>query len=453
MRSGKSLLVLAVLFGGLLAYLYFVDADRPLTPAGEQRDKVFAGVESSKIQELQVTGSAGETAALRRDGDDWRLTAPVEGRADDSEVSGITSNLESLEIQAVVDEEPTDLEQYGLQEPRVRVAFKADGDTTERRLLLGIRTPTGGDLYARSDDATRVFLVPAYLETSFDKTPFDLRDKTVLRFERDKVDRVEIAHGKERVALAKADGDWRLVTPVQAPADSSAVESLVTRLQSAQMRSIAAEDETDLRAYGLVTPAATVTLGAGSARATLQFGRPTSGESKSEAPSGDVFARDASGNRVVTIGADLLTDVTKTAADFRRKDVFLFRSWNARRVELVRGEETFTFEKRKGDGEDAAETWHRVAPEAGDVDATKVETLLSRLSDLRAQSFVPDQAKAGLSAPVLTASVHFDEDKQERARFGRVGGHVFSARDDEPGAAQLDANAFDEAMKALDELR
>jgi hypothetical protein len=171
MRSGKSLLVLAVLFGGLLAYLYFVDADRPLTPAGEQRDKVFAGVESSKIQELQVTGSAGETAALRRDGDDWRLTAPVEGRADDSEVSGITSNLESLEIQAVVDEEPTDLEQYGLQEPRVRVAFKADGDTTERRLLLGIRTPTGGDLYARSDDATRVFLVPAYLETSLTRRP------------------------------------------------------------------------------------------------------------------------------------------------------------------------------------------------------------------------------------------------------------------------------------------
>jgi hypothetical protein len=42
--------------------------------------------------------------------------------------------------------------------------------------------------------------------------------------------------------------------------------------------------------------------------------------------------------------------------------VFEFRPFNARRVEIVRGDETHAFEKRAG--EDAADTWHRVAPEA-----------------------------------------------------------------------------------------
>jgi hypothetical protein len=191
---------------------------------------------------------------VRRDGDGWRMTAPVEARADEAEVSGITSNLETLEIQAVVDEEPGDLQPFGLHEPRVQIAFKVDGDDAERRLLLGIRTPTGGDLYARRDDEPRVFLVPAYLENSFDKKPFDLRDKTVVRFERDKVDRVEVVHGKERVEIAKADNDWRVVAPVKARADFSAVEGLITRLQSAQMQSVAAEDDANLKAYGLVRP-------------------------------------------------------------------------------------------------------------------------------------------------------------------------------------------------------
>jgi hypothetical protein len=445
MRSGKSLLVLAVLFGGLVAYLYFVDAERPLTPAGETRDKVFA-VEAANIQELRVTASSGDTAAVRREADGWVMTAPVEARADEAEVSGIASSLETLEIQAVVDEAPADLQPFGLHEPRVQIAFRVEGDEAERRLHLGGRTPTGGDLYARRDDEPRVFLVPAYLENSFDKKPFDLRDKTIVRFERDEVDRVEVVHGKQRVEIAKADNEWRVVAPVKARADFSAVEGLITRLQSAQMQSVAAEHDANLKAYGLAAPAATVTLGAGDSRTTVQFGRTTTGEA-----GGEVFARDAAGTRVVTVGADLLADVTKGVGDFRRKDVFEFRPFNARRVEIVRGTETHAFEKRAG--EDGADTWRRVAPAEADVDSTAVETMIARLSNLRAQSFVPDQAKAGLASPALVATVQFDESRQERVRFGRAGGNVFAARDDEPGAAQLDANAFEEAVKALDEIK
>lgn len=446
MRSGKSLLALVVVFGALVGYLYFVDAERPLTES-EQRDKVFT-VEAGKVQELRVRGSAGETATLRREGDAWQMTEPVAGRADDSEVSSITSNLESLEIQAVVDEEPGDLQPFGLQEPRVEIAFKAEGDADYRRLLLGGKTPTGGDIYARRDGEPQVFLVPAYLESTFDKAPFDLRDKTIVRFERDQVDRVEIAHGKERVELAKSGDQWRMVAPVQARADFSAVEGLITRIQSAQMRSVAAEGDADLKAYGLGAPAATLTLGAGSARTVVQFGRATSGEEGD----GDVFARDASDTRVVTVGSDLLDEVRKSAADFRRKELFEFRPYTARRIELVRGSDTFAFEKRKGEGENDAETWHRVSPAAGDVETTKVETLLSRVSNLRAQSFAGTPPAASKS-PELVATVQFDDDRTEQVRFARSGGNVFAVREDEPGAAQVEAAPFDDALKALDDLQ
>ena len=234
MRSVKPLLALAVAFAGLLAYLVFVDAKKPVTPEGEEtRDKVFDDVASDKIVSLRIVGSAGETSSLVKEKDVWQMTAPFTSRADEGEVSGITTNLASLEIQRVVEDQPKDLEPYGLAEPRMQLAFKAEGSDKERRLLIGNRTPTGGDLYAKRDGEPRVFLIPSYLDTTFDRKPFDLRDKAILRFDRDKVDRLEIARDSARVEAVKEGLDWLLTHPVKVRADYSTVESLVSRLHSA----------------------------------------------------------------------------------------------------------------------------------------------------------------------------------------------------------------------------
>jgi len=45
--------------------------------------------------------------------------------ADDAEISGITSNLASLEVQRVVDDRASDLKQYGLDPARIEVTFSS----------------------------------------------------------------------------------------------------------------------------------------------------------------------------------------------------------------------------------------------------------------------------------------------------------------------------------------
>jgi hypothetical protein len=446
MRGVRSLIALVVVFGGLLAYLYFVDAKKPVTPEGvETRDKVFS-VESDKIEELRITSSSGDTTTLKKEKDSWQMLSPIKAKVDESEVSGITSNLSTLEIQSVVDENPSDVHPYGLKEPRIEVAFKSGGDKEFKGVRLGSKTPTGGDIYAQRLNEKQVFLVPAYLESTFDRKPFDLREKNLLAFDRDKVDRLELAFDKTKIELAKSGTDWRIVSPIQAAADFSAVEGLVTRLQSAQMKSLVEENAGELKQYGLADPAATATVGAGSTRATLAFGKTAEGT--------DVYARDVSRMLVATVGDDLLKDVRKTVADLRRKDVFEFRSYSASRVEVTRGAETFVFEKVKGTGSDAAEKWRRVQPSAGDVDQAKMESFLSALTGLRAQSFADPKAPTGLDSPVAVVTAKYDEGKkEERVRFGRAGDDAFAARGDETGAARLDKAAFDEAMKALDALK
>jgi len=213
------------------------------------------------------------------------------------------------------------------------------------------------------------------------------------------------------------------------------------------MKSIVVEEAkpADLKQYGLDKPDATVNLNVGSARATLLLG--------GKAPDNTVYARDASKPAVVTVEGSLLDELKKGADDYRRKDLFEFRAFNANRVEVLRNGQTVVFEKVKGQGDNAQDKWRRVAPTAADVDKDKIDSLLSRLSNTRASSFVDSSAKTGLDKPAMTITVKFDEGKkEEKVTFGQVGTDVFASRPGEPGAAKTDATDFNEAIKSLDEL-
>jgi hypothetical protein len=440
MKQLRTLGLLVVALAGLLGYLYFVDAGKPVGE-NDEKPKVFS-VEADQIEALKVSTIAGGDAELTKGADGWTLTAPQTVKADDSEVSGITSSLASVAMQRVVDENPANLGDYGLKEPVVEVSFRTKGSTEFKTLQLGTKSPTGSDMYAKTADSPRVFLVYGYLESSFNRTHFDLRDKKILTFDRDKADRIEIRRGDSLLAFSKANGEWRVTAPIDARGDFSAIEGLLSRLQSAQMRSVVDENATNLKQYGLEPAEATVTVSAGSARAGLAFG--------SKNAEGLIHVRDVSKSQVVAVPADLLADFEKTAADFRRKDVFEFRAFNLDTLEITRSGTTTTFERLKGKGKDGADAWRNVT--AGkELDAAKFEAFLTKLSGLRAQSFAEPADKTGLESPAVTVTATFDDRKKtETVRIGRVGTEAFASRPDEPGAMKLDGPALDEMLKELD---
>jgi hypothetical protein len=449
MRGLRSTIALIVVLAGLGAYIYFVTWKKTPETSTSKQEKVFAGVESDKVEEVTVKAEKGDITTLKKENGTWNIVAPLTAKADESQSSAIANALSQLEIVRVVDENPTDLKDYGLASPRVEVDFKAGGGKTTGRVQLGDKSPTGSDLFAKRNDDKKVFLVASYQENTLNKSTFELRDKTVLKIDRDKVDGVEVDAGGKKLSLAKENADWKITQPIQARADFSSVEGLIGKLQSAAMKSIASENATpaDLKKYGLDKPSATVDLKMGSARATFAIG--------GKAEDNTIYARDMSKPMpmVVTIDATLADDLKKGADEYRRKDIFEFRSYNATRVEFTRGTQTVAFEKVKGEGKDAMDKWRRVSPTAGDVDKDKIESLLSRVANMRASSFVDASAKTGLAMPALIVVAKYDEGKKEdRATFGKVDNDVFVAHPGEPGAAKIEAMDFNEAIKTLDEL-
>jgi hypothetical protein len=451
MRGLRSTVVLLVVLIGLGAYIYFVTWKKTDTDSSaSKQEKVFAGLQADKIDELKVTSDKGDVTTLKKDNGTWQVTAPIATKADETEVSGITSNLASVEVTRVVDDNPPALQEYGLDKPRVEVDFKRAGDKDFQKLLVGEKSPTGAGLYAKKNDEKRVLLIPAFQETSLNRSTFDLREKTLVKFERDKVDGIEINADGKTIAIAKEGTDWKVTKPIQTKADFGSVEGLVGRLQSAQMKSIVTTEPSpaDLKKYGLDKPQETVTLNVGSARATLQLG--------AKAEDNTVYARDASRPAIMTVETALADELKKGADEYRRKDIFEFRAFNATHIEFTRNGQTVAFDKVKNTGKDAQtnpDIWKRVSPSAKDATKETMDSMLSRLSNMRAASFTDSTANTGLDKPALTVYVKFDDGKkEERVSFGQHGSDVYALRPGEPGAAKVDATDFNETIKSLDEL-
>jgi hypothetical protein len=428
------LLVIAAALGG---YLYY-DSKHQSSDEKKQ-EKVFPDLQPDKIDKVTVKSDKGETTTVQKQGAGWQLTQPVATAADDSELSGITSNLASMDVQRVIDDQPGDVKQYGRDPARIEVTFTSGGK--DRKILIGQKTPGGSDMYAKLPDKPRVFLVPSFLDATLNKSTFDLRDKTILRVDREKTDRLDIQTADRAVKLTKQGSDWKIAAPVEARADFSAVEGILGRLNSTPMKSIAAADAdaAALKEYGLDKPDVTVHVGAGSAEAGLAIGK--------AAAEGTVYAKDLSRPMVFTVEKALVDDLKKSPDDFRIKDLFDARSFNTTRLDITYKGQTLAFGKDK-------DAWKQVAPAAKAADGAKVEALLTALTNARATSFVDKIAGTGLDAPEVNVGLKYEDgQKQEKVSFARKGSDCYARREGDASAAKIDAPQLDAIEKALDALK
>ena len=453
MQRLRSTFLLLLLFLAIGGYAWFVERERPPaseTDAGEQAFDVAAG----RITDLTVNAENGDVTTLTRTENeiDWVVAAPFETEADDNAATAIATTLAALDIRREVEQEAADLAPFGLTDPTVSVTF-ATPDGEPLTLSVGDETPTGGERYAAIGN--RVILVADFVESTLNRTAFELRDRSILEFTGPDVTSFTVEQGDDALRFAKAGGDWRVVEPLDARADFGLVEAMVGRLGSGEMLAIESESaaEDALEPFGLDAPRLTATVEVGGESYTLLVG--------DENPETTVYARDAARNLVFTIDAALVDDLARGAATYRQKDLFDFRPFNATALTIVRDDRTVRFEQGPAANEDEAaddagggeETWRRVEPEPADVERPEMDVLLRALSDLRADSFVESRQGTGLEAPLAVITATFGDDgEEERVLIGRSGDVTYGVHGDEPGAAVVDSTAVDEAFEALDTL-
>jgi hypothetical protein len=445
----KTYAAVAVL-GGLGAYIYFVEAKKPDDPEKAKKEKVFTLADKSKVKEVTLAPSGSEPIRLAKDGTGWKMTEPQAVPADSTETDSLLSTLESVEIDEVVNEAPPDLQEYGLASPKLTVAVLVDGASEPVKLLVGDKTPDGNGVYAKLPSAARVFTIPSYVESSLEKKPFDLRDRDLLHVKRDAVKTLEVTGPEGSYALARdAKGDWAFTRPVQTQAGRWAVDGLLGTIENLRMESVAAESAPDLKKFGLVTPARTVTLGLGDATRTLQIGA-SSAEKK-------YYAREASSQQVAVIPGAIVDDLAKGMNDLRGKRLLEVATYEVDGFEAEASGVKKAYAKSTEKDKSGVDTpkWKRTAPDAKELQTSSVEDALFKLGGVEVQEFIDapkEPAAYGLDAPAFKLTVKSTQKGETGVEIGRKDGVAYARRSGDAAILKLESAKADEILKAFSEL-
>jgi len=462
-KTGLAVLVLAALG----SYVWFYERKQEPRREGE-RDKVtMLTVDKAKASGLTLSAAGAETIELQKEGESWKLTAPFAAPADSSAVDSILTSLEKLEADELLAEQVTDFAQYGLDSPSRKVQAKLEGQEAQLAVEFGAKSPDGGSVYARKPGEDKVYLVPAWVEGSFEKKPFDLRDRDLLKVKRDDVRSLEVAGPEGGFALARTDaGEWAFTRPLATRAGRWSVDGLLGTIESLRMDSVAGEDVKDakeLARYGLARPSRTVTLVTSDGQArTLEIGgaapdpnpsptpSPSPGE-KPEAPKPTkYYARKAGSGLVAVIPAALADDLAKGMGELRAKRLAEIATYDTEGFEVRTGGATQTYAKstvKDKDGLDKTE-WKRTAPDQKDLETTKVEDVLYKLGGLEVSEFIDSPRAAteyGLEPPALTIKIKAKSDNW--VEIGQKDGSAYARRMNDTAVLKLDAGKAQELIR------
>jgi hypothetical protein len=440
------------LAAALGAYLWFVERKREIKPDTPAKEKVFT-LDKSKVEELSVAAAGADELRVVKEGENWRLAAPIQAAADKSEVESLLTSLEGLEAEEVVSETPGDLAPFGLATPRTAVSVRVQGATEPVKLLLGEKTPDGGALYAKRATQPRVFTVASYLENTFAKKPTDLRDRDLLHVKRDAVKTVSITGPQGAYALARDErGEWSFTAPFASRAGRWSVDGLLGTLEGLRFDSVAAEEAADPRKFGLLPPARTVTLGLsdGSTK-KLEIGGKATGEE------GKYYAREVGSPQVAVIPGALVDDLAKGMGELRAKRLLEVATYETQGIEVVQdGAAKKTYARSSSKDKDGIDVhkWKRTAPDAKDLDTNAVQDALFLLGGAEAQEFI-DQPSGpetyGLAAPALKVTLTYEGGSKPPAwlEIGKKDGAAYARRVGDSSVLKLDPAKADEIIKSF----
>lgn len=423
--------VLAILAGGVY-WSNKVEEKKAAQPAADAGPKILE-IPEEQIEQVEIKRKDGpETIIRKTDAGKWEITSPKPLAADEDAVRSLLSTVSSLSSDKLVEEKASDLGTFGLDAPAMNVVITKKGGES-RTVLIGDDTPTGSAAYVKLENDPRIFTIASWNKSSLDKTAADLRDKRLLRFDQDKLSRIELVRKGQSVEFGKNNkNEWTIIRPSPMRADGGEIEELVRKLRDAKMdTSLSAEDDKK-----------TAASFAGGAQAAIVRVTDAAGTQQMEVRKNkeDYFARSSVLEGTHKINADLGQAVDKDLEEFRNKKLFDF-GWNEpSKVQVKDGDKTMVFEK-------SGDKW---MSGAGEIDSTSVQNLIDKIRDLSAVKFV----QQGFTAPVLEITVTSNEGKQtETVEISKAGESYIAKRANEPTLYEIEAATVEELRKAAGDVK
>lgn len=389
------ILILAVLVAAVGGYIYWHEL--PAAQKEAEKEKLV-GVSDDAVTGIELTYPDRTIALAKTDGG-WRLTQPIDAPADEPAVKSLVTAITGATVQKSLDDVPQgDLAPFGLEKPATTITLRTkDGPLPP--IYVGKNTAIGAKTYVRKGQEGKIFLTASTIQTSINKQARDLRDKQLLAFQDDDVQRIEIAKaGAPAVTLARKDKDTWTIDPGDLPADPTEVRSYLSSLRTTRAMDFPDDAPSDLSKYGLDKPRLTVTIATGKDGAVTQqilVGGESGGDQSKQ-----VYVKRASTPTVFAVGEWAYRSLDKDAGALRDKTVLAFDADAVGRVVLERKEGTGATLVRGASG-----GWTLDGVDEAKAKATAIQRFVDDAKDLKGSGVAAeppgDLARFGLAAPAF----------------------------------------------------
>ena len=413
----KSTVVLLVAAIALGLYLYFVEQKRAGTEESETLAKKVLNLETASITAITIEREDGTLAASKvtekvdaeRSVTCWRLTQPLECRADNNRFEKIVVDLERLERTLAQDIKDPTLEEYGLTTPKATLTF-THSDDQRTTLRVGDEDPLGENVYMLVDDNPDVIVVRKELSDDLLRPSADYRNRSLVELARYDVTELRIIKSGKAVTVKRTEKGWRVVDPIEARANAARVGAVIDKIFEAQIGAFLNDQPKDLKQYALGTPPLVVELASDDGRVDrISLGKPVTDDAV------NVYARRGAETSILAVSGKLVDQVSLGLLDLRDRRVISGADREIRGLEFA-GEREIEITNEAGQ-------WRITKPKRVLADRDTVNRLLRMLIDMSAEEFPNDDpadlAPYGLDKPRMSVTLVDHLDKKVTILFGK----------------------------------
>jgi len=309
-------LVMAFVLAGLGLYLYAIEL--PQKESHERQDSADKKVllfDQQAISGLTIKTNRQELVFARTPEKGWVLTAPLSTDADQRQVQNLIRALVTGTVTRVVEDHPTSLTPFGLDDPITTITVLAG--TARETFSIGNSGPLSSTLYVLRESDRKILLTNLAPKDFVNKTLMTFRRKDLLHLSQGDIDRIRLTYPITEIMLyqgqEKPKSKWKLRYPTEGEADQTEVRTLLFRLEDLKALGIIDPGpERDALAQTLTDPKVKVTIHTADGDQTVKLYQP-------DQASGEAFAETSLTGPLYRINPTAIKDLTKELFAFQDK--------------------------------------------------------------------------------------------------------------------------------------
>jgi len=234
----------------ILAVVVYLNNREELKTESNTIKTSFIGLDTAKIDEIRMKTTEGEMLKLLKDNGEWVISEPIRYKANENFIASILKQIHGFTIESMISKggSPDIYEKFEVDSLS---GFNVEIYTTEKLaadFVIGKIADSYRHTYIKENGKDPVYLLKENLTYTFKKSLNDWRDKTILSFNKDLLDKIEYYRDELKdFTLFKEDTVWKLKNETDTyDGKMGSVNSLLANLINLKANGFYDEEGTDI---------------------------------------------------------------------------------------------------------------------------------------------------------------------------------------------------------------